>query len=94
MRITDIVWKERTVEKLSEKHSVSVADAEETLLSRPVVRKIARGRVRGEDVYAVLAQIETGRDLVVFFIHKKHGIALPISARYGPFREEFYDKHK
>jgi len=66
LRITDIVWKVRTVEKLSEKHSVSVADAEETHLSRPVVRKITRGRVRGEDVYAVLAQIETGRHLVVF----------------------------
>jgi hypothetical protein len=35
LRITDIIWKERVVEKTAEKHSVSVAEAEEALLSRP-----------------------------------------------------------
>lgn len=95
MRITDIVWKERVVEKLSEKHGVSVVEAEETLLSRPVVRKIARGRVRGEGLYAALAQIDSGRYLVVFFIYKKHGMAQPISAReMDPSERRYYDKHK
>ena len=27
MRITDVVWKERTVEKLSERHGVSAVEA-------------------------------------------------------------------
>jgi len=95
LRITDIVWKERVVEKLSEKHGVSVAEAEEALLSRPVVRRIAKGRVRGEDLYAALAQIETGRHLVVLFIYKKHGTALPISARdMNPSERRYYDRHK
>jgi len=34
---------------------------EEALLSKPVVRKMAKGRVRAEDVYAALAQIENGK---------------------------------
>jgi len=54
-------WKERVVEKTAEKHAVSVAEAEEALLSRPVVRKMAKGRVHGEDVYAALAQTSSGR---------------------------------
>ena len=95
MKITDIVWKERIVEKIAEKHGVSVAEAEEALLSRPVVRKMAKGRVRGEDLYAALARIENGRYLVVFFIYKKHGMALPISARdMNHWERRYYDKHK
>ena len=81
MRITDIIWKERVVEKIAAKHAVSVAEAEEALLSGPVVRRMAKGRVQGEEVYAALAQISSGRYLIVFFINKMHGMALPISAR-------------
>jgi len=95
LRITDIVWKERIVEKLAEKHGVSVAEAEEVLCAKPVVRKIAKGRVRGEDVYAALGRIENGRYVVVFFIYKKRGTALPISARdMDPWERDYYDKHK
>jgi uncharacterized DUF497 family protein len=95
MRITDIIWKEAVVEKLAKKHGVSVAEAEEALLSGPVVRRIARGRVRGEDVYAALAQIFGGRYLIVFFINKKRGMALPISARdMDPAEREYYARHK
>ena len=89
------MWKERIVEKLAEKHGVSVEEAEEALLSRPVVRKMAKGRVRGEDLYAALARIENGRYLVVFFIYKKRGMALPISARdMNHWERSYYDKHK
>lgn len=95
MRITDVIWKEAVVEKLSNKHGVSVAEAEEALLSGPVVRKMARGRVRGEDVYAALAQIASGRYLIVFFINKRRGMALPISARdMDPAEKKYYAKHK
>mgnify|MGYP001024338224 CR=1 FL=1 len=95
MRITDIIWKERFVEKTAEKHGVSVAEVEEALLSRPVVRKMAKGRVRGEDVYAALAQTSSGRYLIVFFINKKRGIALPISARdMDPAERRYYATHR
>ena len=94
MRITDIIWKERTVAKLADKHSVSVTEAEEVLLSRPVVRRMAKGHVRGEDVYAALAQVRNGRYLIVFFIDKKRGVALPISARdMAPSERKYYAKH-
>lgn len=81
MRITDILWKDRFVAKLASKHGVSTAEAEEALRSSPLVRKIAKGRVRGEHVYAALAQIRSGRYMIVFFIRKTHGIMMPISAR-------------
>jgi len=94
LRITDIIWKERTVAKLADKHNVSIPDAAEVLLSRPVVRRIAKGHVRGEDVYAALAQIRNGRYLIVFFIDKKRGVALPISARdMTPSERKYYAKH-
>ncbi len=95
MRITDIIWKERVVRKLAEKHGVSTAETEEVLLSRPLVRKMGKGHVRGEDVYAALAQIEGGRQLIVFFINKKRGVALPISARDMNFSERrYYERHR
>jgi len=93
--ITDIIWKERIVKKIIEKHSVSVVEAEEVLLSNPLVRKMARGSVRGEDVYAALTKISNGRYLIVFFINKKRGIALPISARnMNRAEKRYYDRKK
>ena len=93
MKITDIIWKEAVVEKLIGKHSISIAEAEEVLLSRPIVRRMVKGRVRGEDVYAAMAQIASGRYLIVFFIDKKKGLALPISARdMNPSERKYYAK--
>lgn len=95
MRITDILWTERVVAKLADKHGVSVDEAEEALLSAPAIRKVAKGHVRGEDVYAALAQIENGRRLIVFFIDKKRGMALLISARdMDPSERKYYAKHR
>ena len=95
MRITDVIWKERFVEKLIVKHGVSVGEAEEVLLSTSVVRKMAKGHVRGQDVYAALAQLGSGRYLIVFFINKGAAMALPISARdMNPSERDYYAKHR
>ena len=95
MRITDIIWKEAVVEKLTDKHGISIAEAEEVLLSRPFVRRMVKGRVRGEDVYAAMAQISSGRYLILFFIYKKRGMALPLSAREMARAErKYYGKHR
>lgn len=95
MRITDIIWKERFVEKLSSKHGVSIMEAEEVLLSNPLVRRVAKGRVRGEDVNSALSQINNGRYLIVFFIKKKQNMILPISARDMEQSErKYYGKNK
>lgn len=94
MRITDIIWKDRYVEKLASKHGITVAEAEAVLLSTPVVRKVAKGHVHGENVYAAMAQISGGRYIIVFFIRKRHGMALPISARDMDTAErKYYEKH-
>jgi len=95
MRITDIIWKEAVVEKLTSRHGVSMAEVEEVLRARAVVRRTVKGRVRGEDVYAAMAQIAGGRYLIVFFIDKKRGMALPISARDMDRAErKYYAKHR
>ena len=95
MQITDIIWKEAVVEKLVAKHSVSMSEAEDVLSSASVVRRMVKGRVRGEDVYAAMAQTAGGRYLIVFFIDKKRGVALPISARdMGPGERKYYVKHR
>ncbi|MFQ5629194.1 MAG: BrnT family toxin [bacterium] len=95
MKITDIIWKEQFVEKLEIKHNVTTYEAEEALYSNPLVCKVAKGRVRGEDIYSAQAQITNGRYLIVFFIRKKHNVALPVSARDMTLTERnYYGKHK
>ena len=81
MYISDIIWKEQFVDKLVDKHCVSVEEAEDVLDNQPFIRKIARGKHKGENIYAAYAQTYTGRYLIVIFIHKRSGAALPISAR-------------
>jgi uncharacterized DUF497 family protein len=95
MRITDIIWKEAVIAKLMDKHGVSTAEAEEALRANPVVRRMNNGRVRDEDVYAAMAQLSSGRYLIVFFINKKHGMVLPISARdMSTAERKYYAKHR
>jgi uncharacterized DUF497 family protein len=95
LRVTDIIWKDQCVEKLAARHGLTIREAEEALCLRPVVRKVARGRVRGEDLYAAMSQIHSGRYVIVFFIHKKHGVALPISARDMDASERrYYEKSR
>jgi uncharacterized DUF497 family protein len=88
--IVDIIWKDDIVAKLRQKHGVSISEVEEALVSRPFVRKVAKGRIRGEDVYAALAQVRSGRYLIVFFIDKKRGVILPITARNMDSAERKY----
>lgn len=56
-------------------------------------RKAAKGRVRGEDVYAAYGRTEAGRHVIVFFVFKKPDSALPISARdMSRSERRHYDK--
>ncbi|MBW1764678.1 MAG: BrnT family toxin [Deltaproteobacteria bacterium] len=50
-------------------------------MGNPVFNRIKRGHVKGEDVYRVLGQTDSGRYLAVFFIYKETHEALVISAR-------------
>jgi hypothetical protein len=81
MFLREIIWKERLASKIESKHGVVPTEVEEILLSRPYCRRAERGRVPGEDLYVAYGRTFSGRYLVVFFILKRPGWALPISAR-------------
>jgi uncharacterized DUF497 family protein len=79
--IRKIIWKDQFVEKLARKHSVTVIEAEEVLGANPHIRRMSKGRVKDEHVYAAFGQTDAGRYLIVFYIRKVSGAILPISAR-------------
>ena len=95
MVITEIIWKDQFVEKLAQKHGVSVAEAEETLHATPHIRKVGKGNVKDENVYAAYGQSAAGRYLIVFYIRKPKGVILPISARdMDDAERRYYEKQK
>ena len=81
MKITRVIWLRDIVDKLEWKHRVLPDEVEEVFVNSPRYRRIARGHVRGEDVYGALGQTSAGRYLSVFFIRKPNDAALVISAR-------------
>jgi uncharacterized DUF497 family protein len=81
MKIVGLIWLEEIVEKLEVKHRVISEEVEQVFVDRPKIRRMNKGRYRGEDVYRALGQTAAGRYLVVFFIHKMTNEALVLSAR-------------
>lgn len=81
MEITDIIWIDLFVDKIWNKHHVKIDEVEEVLKSSPKIRFIEEGDVEGEDMYAAMGQTRNGRYLIVFFVLKKNGSALVVSAR-------------
>lgn len=81
MDIRRCLWSEYVVDKIARKHQLSTDEVEEALSSRPRIRRIERGRLKGEDVYVAYGRTDAGRYLTVFFIHKQSGDALILSAR-------------
>jgi len=94
MSITEIIWKDQFVEKLAWKHGVSTTEVEETLRANPHLRKVGKGNVKGENVYAAYGQTKAGRYLVVIYIRKPKGVILPISARDMDDAERKYYEHQ
>jgi len=82
MRIDDIVWLPHFVDKLAWKHQVSLEEVEEVLLfGNARYRKVQKGHVPGENLYAAYGRTLAGRYLVIFFVYKLTREALIISAR-------------
>lgn len=93
--IRRIIWKDLFVEKLAEKHGVSLTEAEEVLSSKSHIRKMSKGHVKGENVYAAYGQTEGGRYLIIFYILKLTGAILPISGRDMDAAErKYYERQK
>lgn len=87
MKITDIIWLDEVIEKIESKHRVTQLEVEELLSSNARMKKMQKGKFRGEHVYRALGKTFSGRYLTVFFIHKKMGKALILSARDMDERE-------
>jgi len=81
LRIEEIIWLEDIVEKLEGKHSVRQSEVIEVLENKPKFRFVEKGHHKGENVYAALGQTCEGRYLIIFFVYKRNGRALIISAR-------------
>lgn len=81
MRIQGIIWLDEVVEKLATKHNVRQNEVVEVFLNQPYFRFVEKGHRFGENVYAALGQTKNGRYLIIFFIHKKDGRAIILSAR-------------
>ena len=87
MDIDGIIWLEQIIDKLAAKHLVEPDEVEQILTNARSFRRIQRGDVAGEDLYATLGQTDGGRYLIVFFIYKQTSEALVISARDATARE-------
>lgn len=81
MKLSGVIWLEEIVEKIERKHHVTQDEVREILRTSLYFRFVEKGHRRGENVYSALGQTSAGRYLIVFFVRKKAGQALPISAR-------------
>lgn len=88
MYIIDIIWLPQVIDKLDWKHNVTPEEVDEILFDNPLYRKVQKGYIPGEDLYAALGQTEAGRYLIVFFIYKATQEALILSARDMNKREK------
>ena len=81
MRILKCIWKKQFIEKLEQKHHASKDEVQEVFDNNPHFDFVAKGRLKGENLYWALGQTDAGRYLTLFFIYKGRGTAMPISAR-------------
>jgi uncharacterized protein len=81
MRIRGIIWLPDIVEKLARKHHLTQREVQEVFAGKPQYRRLERGRVDGEDVYAAYGQTGAGRYVTAIFILKLDRMALMITAR-------------
>lgn len=81
MRILGLIWLHAVVEKIAVKHRVDTEEVYEVCEGRPQIRKLERGKVVGEDLYAAYGRTDAGRLLTVIFIRKAASRALIITAR-------------
>lgn len=93
IRIDNIIWLPQVVDRLAWKHHVIPQDVEEVLFDNPIYRKVQKGHIPCEDLYAAMGQTSTGRYLIIFFICKSSHEALLISAHDMSNKErKHYDK--
>jgi uncharacterized DUF497 family protein len=87
MFIDGFIWLPEIIEKLEAKHHVSQDEAEEVFFNQPRFRFVESGHRAGEDVYSASGQTDSGRYLIVFFIHKADNAAFVLTTREMDRRE-------
>jgi uncharacterized DUF497 family protein len=81
LKLSGIIWLAEIVEKIERKHHVTQDEVREILTGSSHFRFVEKGHRQGENLYSALGQTGAGRYLIVFFVRKKTGQALPVSAR-------------
>ena len=81
MKITECLWIDKFVDKIISKHNVFPEEVEEVLSNQPLILKLEKGNVKGEDLYIAFGKTDSGRRLAILFVKKKNSRALVISAR-------------
>lgn len=87
LKLTRIIWLPQFETKVRTKHGVEPDEVESVLLGQPKILFWERGEVPGEDFYLGLGKTHAGWYLAVFFLLKKAGKVLVISARDMNARE-------
>jgi len=95
LRIKRVIWVGKFVQKIWQKHGITVEEVEDALLSNPLFRRIRKGRVKGEDIYFAYGRTNAGRYLFIVFVWKREDAVMVISARIMTQRERrYYNAHK
>ena len=81
MKIEKIIWLDEIIEKLLVKHDVTQSEVIQVITGGPAFRFVENGFRKDEDIYSAMGRSVAGRFLAVFFVYKKGGVALIISAR-------------
>ena len=71
MYIAGIIWLPHIIDKLAWKRQVVPEEVDRLLFGKPFYRKVQKGHVPGEDVYAALGRTEAGRCLIYFLFTKQ-----------------------
>jgi len=81
VRIVGFVWLEEILDKLIRKHHIQEHEVVEIFEGKPKFQYVEKGHRENENVYSAMGQTDAGRYVIVFFVHKSDGRALPVSAR-------------
>ena len=81
LKIEGFIWFDDIIEKLGHKHNVQQDEVREVFASRSRFRFVEKGHRSGENIYVAMGQTIAGRYLVVFFVYRKDGRAIILSAR-------------
>ena len=81
MRLYDVIWNEKFVAKIAGKHAISTDEVEAVRFPRPHVRKLEKGKVKGEHLYVAYGQTAAGRHVVYSLVASP--AARPCRSRRG-----------